>query len=174
MAREDFRLSVVIDSLRSLQYSFQKSHSGCTLSTAFVDIQVANASLSQRSSHHFMVTKSPNHRCAISCAITEEAPWRARAEAVAGSMSSSVSRKVMAPGFSMAPASKSGIAIKSSFFQGYAMPKYDVSTGRIFAASSREKVARWRLPATVTASDASSSPTTSATRYDDMRGVGAK
>src|SRR5215469_14479716 len=30
----------------------------------------ANDSFSHRSSHHFMVTRSPNHMCAISCKIT--------------------------------------------------------------------------------------------------------
>ena len=31
----------------------------------------ANDSLSHESSHHFMVTRSPNHMCAISWAIVE-------------------------------------------------------------------------------------------------------
>ena len=30
----------------------------------------ANDSFSHRSSHHFMVTRSPNHMCAISCRMT--------------------------------------------------------------------------------------------------------
>ena len=31
------------------------------------DANVANDSFSHRSSHHVMVTRSPNHMCAISC-----------------------------------------------------------------------------------------------------------
>ena len=31
------------------------------------EANVANDSLSHRSSHHVMVTRSPNHMCAISC-----------------------------------------------------------------------------------------------------------
>ena len=43
-------------------------HSGYRSSAAFDAIQDAKPSLSQRSSHHDMVTRSPNHWCAISCA----------------------------------------------------------------------------------------------------------
>jgi hypothetical protein len=48
-------------------------------------------------------------------------------EAVAGSRRSSVSRKKTAPAFSIAPASKSGTATRSSFPYGYGMPKYSSS-----------------------------------------------
>jgi hypothetical protein len=40
------------------------------LSASRAAIQVANASLSQISSHHGVVTKSPNHWCAVSCKRT--------------------------------------------------------------------------------------------------------
>jgi len=36
---------------------------------AMVDAHSANDSLSHRSFHHFMVTRSPNHMCASSCRI---------------------------------------------------------------------------------------------------------
>ena len=36
-------------------------------------MNVANASLSQMPFHHFMVTRSPNHMCAISCTIVSAA-----------------------------------------------------------------------------------------------------
>ena len=51
------------------------SSSGCISGRATlivrVAIQVAKPSLSQRSSHHSIVTRSPNHWCASSCVTTE-------------------------------------------------------------------------------------------------------
>ena len=46
------------------------SQSGRKRSMIFSPIQLANASLSQMSSHHAMVTRSPNHWCASSWAAT--------------------------------------------------------------------------------------------------------
>ena len=37
-------------------------------------MKVANASLSQMPFHHLMVTRSPNHMCAISCTMTVAMP----------------------------------------------------------------------------------------------------
>ena len=68
------------------------SHSGNNQSTALVPIQEAKLSLSQRSSHHSMVTRSPNHICAISCATTSATRCRVPAEEFSGSTSSAVSR----------------------------------------------------------------------------------
>jgi len=36
------------------------------------DMKVANDSLSHRSVHHFIVTRSPNHMCASSCRFVIE------------------------------------------------------------------------------------------------------
>ncbi len=74
--------------------------------------------MSQRSSHQAMVTRSPNHWWAISWATTMATRWRFRAEAPTGGARRAVSRKVMAPQFSMAPAAKSGMAIRSSLGRG--------------------------------------------------------
>ena len=48
----------------------QNSIPASTACTGLFAIQVAKPSLSQTSSHHFIVTRSPNQWCAISCAIT--------------------------------------------------------------------------------------------------------
>ncbi|MCL5285676.1 MAG: hypothetical protein M1313_08035 [Nitrospirae bacterium] len=104
--------------LSSLWKSSHIPHSGKRASTALTSIQDANPSLSQRSSHQSMVTRSPNHWWAISWATTMATRWRFRAEAPEGGASKAVSRKVMAPQFSMAPAAKSGIAIRSSLGRG--------------------------------------------------------
>src|SRR5215469_10991815 len=77
----------------------------------------ANDSLSHRSSHHFMVTRSPNHMCAISCRITV-----ARSSyimSVTLDRNSNRSEKVTQPMFSMAPAANSGTKTWSYFANGY-------------------------------------------------------
>jgi hypothetical protein len=104
--------------LRACWKSSHIFHSGRQSSTIEKAIQVANDSLSHRSSHHSMVTRSPNHMCASSCAITSATRLRSARLMVFGSTSSSVSRNVTAPAFSMAPNSKSGTAIRSSFAYG--------------------------------------------------------
>ena len=48
----------------------QRSHDGRKASTQSVSMNVAKASLSQMPSHQLMVTRSPNHMWASSCAIT--------------------------------------------------------------------------------------------------------
>ena len=80
-------------------------------------IQVAKASLSQRSSHHGMVTRSPNHWCASSCAVTLISACSCPTVAVFASSSSSASPKVTAPAFSIAPRF-SGTAMRSSLAYG--------------------------------------------------------
>ena len=45
---------------------------------ARVPAQVANDSFSHRSSHQRMVTRSPNHMCAISCRIVSARASRAK------------------------------------------------------------------------------------------------
>ena len=75
------------------------------------------------SSHHFIVTRLPNHWCAISCEMIAATFLRTPSDARFGSTSSSRSRNVIAPAFSIAPAAKSGTATMSSLPKGYVMPK---------------------------------------------------
>src|SRR3954453_21276268 len=67
---------------------------------------VANDSLSHRSSHHRMVTRSPNHMWASSCRIVTAR----RSMVASGTFDRNTydSRNVTAPAFSMAPALNSG------------------------------------------------------------------
>jgi len=85
-------------------------------------MKVAKASLSQMPFHHSMVTRSPNHMWAISWATTSATRSRSVWEAAASSTRSAVSRYVIAPRFSIAPAAKSGIASMSSLSPGYGWP----------------------------------------------------
>ncbi len=98
-------------------------HSGFHVADGFFSTQVAKPSFSQMSSHHFIVTRSPNHWCASSCPITDAISLRVPREARVSSASRRVSRNVMAPEFSIAPAEKSGIPMMSSLPNGYLMPK---------------------------------------------------
>src|SRR5919198_5685954 len=70
------------------------------------EANVAKVSLSQRSSHHRMVTRSPNHMCAISCSTVSAR--RSRAASVTFDRNTYASLKVMHPAFSMAPELNSG------------------------------------------------------------------
>ena len=62
----------------------------------------ANDSFSHRSSHHFMVTRSPNHMCAISCKMTIARVSYLASVTLDRNISDSVI--VTQPGFSIAPA----------------------------------------------------------------------
>ena len=66
----------------------------------------AKDSLSQMSSHQVWVTRSPNHMCDISCAITIARVRRS--SSVTRPRGSNSSRKVTQPGFSIAPQLSSG------------------------------------------------------------------
>ena len=81
----------------------------------------ANDSLSHRSSHQRMVTRSPNHMCAISWAMVllRASTWSA---SVAAPRKRHSSRKVTQPGFSIAPALNSGTNAWSYLPNGYRMP----------------------------------------------------
>ena len=81
-------------------------------------MNVAKASLSQMPSHQPIVTRSPNHMCASSWAIDVGHPLELGAGRWALSTSRAVSRKVMQPRFSMAPAAKSGMATRSTLSPG--------------------------------------------------------
>ena len=85
------------------------------------DMYSANDSLSHRSSHHCIVTRSPNHMCAISWAMVLE---RARISSrAAAPRKTYTSRKVTQPGFSIAPALNSGTNTWWYSPNGYLMPK---------------------------------------------------
>ncbi len=80
----------------------------------------ANDSLSHRSSHQVIVTRSPNHMCAISWAMVElrASTW----SGVAAPRKIIVSRNVTQPGFSIAPALNSGTNTWWYSPNGYRMP----------------------------------------------------
>src|SRR5579859_4321777 len=73
---------------------------------ARTDAQVANDSFNHRSSHQRMVTRSPNHMCAISCSTVSQR--RSYRYPVTLDLKTYSSRKVTAPAFSIAPALNSG------------------------------------------------------------------
>lgn len=83
-----------------------------------MEVYVANDSLSQRSFHHSMVTRSPNHMWASS--------WRMVSARVSYAASVTFERKtywsriVTAPAFSIAPALNSGTKSWSYLANGYA------------------------------------------------------
>ena len=80
----------------------------------------ANDSLSHRSSHHVMVTRSPNHMWAHSWAMVLD---RVRiSSSVAWPRKRYWSRSVTQPGFSMAPALNSGTNTWWYSPNGYRMP----------------------------------------------------
>ena len=85
---------------------------------AMVDAHSANDSLSQRSFHHFMVTRSPNHMCASSCRIVTTR--RSLIASVTFERNTYASVNVIAPAFSIAPALNSGTKSWSYFSNGYA------------------------------------------------------
>ena len=122
MGRLAWRPSTPIAAARETPKLTQRFHSGFHASTASISMNVANASLSQMPFHHSMVTRSPNHMWASSWATTSAMRSRSECDAAASSTRSAVSRKVMAPRFSMAPAAKSGIARRSTLSPGYGMP----------------------------------------------------
>ena len=81
-------------------------------------MKVAKASFNQMPFHHFIVTRSPNHMCAISWATTSARFCSSTCVAVVGSANSRLSRYVIAPRFSIAPAAKSGSASMSHLSVG--------------------------------------------------------
>ena len=84
---------------------------------AMVDAHSANDSLSHRSFHHFMVTRSPNHMCASSCRIVSTR--RSLIASVTFDRKTYVSVNVTAPAFSIAPALNSGTNSWSYLAKGY-------------------------------------------------------
>ena len=96
----------------------QRSQDGRKPSTHSISMKVAKASFSQIPSHQPMVTRSPNHMWASSCEMTSATRSSSVRAASAGLTSSAVSRNVMQPRFSIAPAAKSGMATRSTFSPG--------------------------------------------------------
>ncbi len=96
----------------------QRSHDGLNASTHSISMNVAKASFSQMPSHHRIVTRSPNHMWASSWAMTSATRSSSARAALEVSTRSAVSRKVMQPRFSMAPAAKSGMATRSTLSPG--------------------------------------------------------
>src|SRR5205823_3712377 len=90
-------------------------HSGFTVVVHFSPTKLANDSFSQRSFHQAIVTRSPHHMWVSSCAATLNTALNVAVDAVFWSAARSVVRYVIAPGFSIAPASKSGMPIASTF-----------------------------------------------------------
>src|SRR3954467_2600777 len=86
------------------------------------DAYVAKDSLSHRSSHQRIVTRSPNHMCAISCRIVSAR--RSRRASVTLLRNTYVSAMVTQPAFSIAPALNSGTNSWSYLSNGYRMPKF--------------------------------------------------
>lgn len=84
---------------------------------ASVEAHSAKDSLSHRSFHHFMVTRSPNHMCASSCRTVTTR--RSLMASVTLDRKTYVSVNVTAPAFSMAPALNSGTKSWSYFANGY-------------------------------------------------------
>ena len=119
IGREFCRPSTCNAADRDIAKLFHRLHSGFQLSTAIISRKVANASLSHSPFHQSMVTKSPNHICAFSWETTSATRSNSLRDAVFSSISRAVSRNVIAPKFSIAPAAKSGIATRSSLSPGY-------------------------------------------------------
>ena len=122
MGRLAWSPSTPIAAARETPKLTQRCHSGFQAWTASISMKVANASLSQIPFHHTMVTRSPNHMWASSCATTSAIRSRSMWDAAASSTRRAVSRNVIAPRFSIAPAAKSGIARRSTLSPGYGMP----------------------------------------------------
>jgi hypothetical protein len=81
------RESRAIASSRSPTASRAVFHCGRSFAVVRPAIQEAKPSLSQRSSHQAIVTRSPNHWCEISCAATENTACLSSWVEIEGSMS---------------------------------------------------------------------------------------
>ena len=112
------RLSVSKAAVRSRLNVSHRFQSGRKASHAATSMKVAKASLSQMPFHHRIVTRSPNHMWASSWATTSATSCSSLCVARSGSTSSTLSRNVMHPRFSMAPAAKSGSATRSTLSDG--------------------------------------------------------
>src|SRR6266568_7954540 len=87
MARVECCESSEIELRPLLTAECSRCHDGCHASSGLSDMKVAKPSLSQMSFHHFIVTRSPNHMCAISWAIVSATAVLRSKEAVESSTS---------------------------------------------------------------------------------------
>mmetsp|Transcript_21651 Transcript_21651/g.56511 ORF Transcript_21651/g.56511 Transcript_21651/m.56511 type:complete len:291 (-) Transcript_21651:554-1426(-) len=159
----------------------QIRHSGKRLSTASQPTQVAKPSFSHRWVHHCIVTKLPNHWCASSWHTTYAMSVLFWSEVRSALYSRYVERYVTRPQFSIAPAAKSAIATMSILGSGYGSAKNSVKYSSVLMAQCRGKApsavsptgvhTATSTPSLVFPDTFSNSPTTMATRYDDMIGV---
>ena len=67
-------------------------HSGCSFSVVRDAIHEANPSFNHRSSHQRIVTRSPNHWCAISCAAVLKIACLSDGVEIVGSISKAYSK----------------------------------------------------------------------------------
>lgn len=131
--------SCMAGSIMSLTNPSMCWYSGCSYSVDNVSISVANDSLSHRSFHQFMVTKLPNHWCASSWKMTRDTLFFCLTPAVASSIRRSVSLYVTKPQFSIAPASKSLIAMQSNLGNGQFYLNHSSYNSRHFTVSFKAK-----------------------------------
>ena len=89
---------------------------------ASTSMNVAKASFNHVPSHQRIVTRSPNHICAVSWAMADTTRARSSSE-LSSLTNSAVSRYVTRPRFSIAPAAKSGTPTWSSLSEGYGIEK---------------------------------------------------
>ena len=88
----------------------------------------ANDSLSHRSSHHCMVTRSPNHMCAISCRMTMARTSYIRS--VTFERNRNCSEIVTQATFSIAPAENSGTKTWSYLANGNSVQNWRAKKSR--------------------------------------------
>ena len=102
----------------------REPQSGFQRPMILLPIHVAKDSFSHTSSHQAIVTRSPNHWCAVSWAQTLAYRRRKRIVSSAGFERMDVETYVTRPGFSIAPnPTVWGITRWSSFSYGYGMSK---------------------------------------------------
>src|SRR5215813_6303311 len=126
MARAPRLASCAIAPCLALLLLNHDCHSGWSTSAALYCIQLAKPSLSQRSFHQAVVTRLPNHWCAISCASSENTRRCVSIVLLAGSYSRPFSKNVMAPQCSIALELLLGSATRSSLGSGYFAAKYSL------------------------------------------------
>ncbi len=102
---------------------------------ALFAINVAKLSFSHRSFQYFMVTRSPNHWCAISWAMTDAILFF-EAFPELSLCSKADSLNVIAPQFSIAPAANSGTDMRCIFGSMYGIPVYSLKKSIHCSATS--------------------------------------
>lgn len=119
---------------------------GKSLSRESHAIKVAKPSFSQSPSQYFIVTRLPNHMCAVSCSIVSAMYCLLSKALSSGFMSKAFVLNMMTPQFSIAPAEKSGTATRSSFGSGYNESNRFSKYSKPFQAKSRANSVSASLP----------------------------